>query len=121
MHISQKRIAIARKIAAQLHASEKAVAAAYAELAKLATLLPEAQLDANVSALVGRKVVAKVGDAVSAAGSLFETVTDAHLLLTATQKQVGLEVFNFGAGTDKPNGLADPAAPLALTDVPQAA
>lgn len=102
MPISQKKIAAGRKLASQLHATEQAVSAAYTEIAKFAAILPLIQAEANVSRIVGRKVIAKAGESLSLAGDLFQVVTEAHLLLTATQKQVGLDVFNFGDGTDKP-------------------
>ncbi|MEQ1499490.1 MAG: hypothetical protein ABL914_12620 [Novosphingobium sp.] len=102
MSISQQKIATAHKLAKQLHATEQAVSEAYTEMAKFAAMLPQAQAEANVSRIVGRKVVAKAGEGMSIASNLFQVITEAHLLLTAVQHQVGLEVFDFGAGTDKP-------------------
>ena len=57
-----------------------------------------------MSAIVGQEAVAKVAHALAAAGEVRQLLTDAHIALTATQKQVGLGTRMFGAGVKPPSG-----------------
>jgi nitrogenase molybdenum-iron protein alpha/beta subunit len=100
----KQRIAAAQKIATDLHEAEEAVDQAIIKLAQLAGTLPVARFETNMSAIVGQEAVAKVTQAVAAAGQVRQMVTDAHEALSETQKQVGLGPRMFGAGMDKPRG-----------------
>src|SRR3546814_7884280 len=51
-----------------------------------------------MSAIVGQEAMAKVAHALAAAGEVRQLLTDAHLALTVTQKEVGLGTRMFGAG-----------------------
>jgi dGTP triphosphohydrolase len=102
----KQRMIAAEKIAAELHDAENAVDHAIIKLAKLAGTLPVARFDTNMSAIVGQDAVAKVTQAVAAAGQVRQMVADAHQALSETQRQVGLGARMFGAGTEKPKGNA---------------
>jgi hypothetical protein len=100
----KQRVVAAEKIAAELHEAEDAVDQAIIKLAKLAGTLPVARFETNMSAIVGQDAVAKVTQAVAAAGQVRQMVADAHQALSETQRQVGLGARMFGAGTEKPKG-----------------
>ena len=108
----------AEKIATELFEAENAVDQAIIKLAKLAGTLPVARFDTNMSAIVGQDAVAKVTQAVAAAGQVRQMVTDAHQLLSETQRQVGLGARMFGAGVDKPRGLSLIADRTPANEVP---
>jgi dGTP triphosphohydrolase len=103
----KQRVAAAHKIATDLHAAEDAIDQAIIKLAQLASTLPIARIETNMSAVVGQDAVSKVTQAVAAAGQVRQMVTDAHAALSETQREVGLGARMFGAGTHKPreNGL----------------
>src|SRR3546814_9857970 len=69
--------------------------------ARLAGTLPAARRDTNMSAIVGQDAMAKVARALAASGDVRQLLTDAHLALTATQKQVGLGTRMFGARSEE--------------------
>ncbi|MEQ1766358.1 MAG: hypothetical protein ABL859_02925 [Methylotenera sp.] len=110
----KQRVAAAQKIATDLHAAEDAIDQAIIKLAQLASTLPIARIETNMSAVVGQDAVSKVTQAVAAAGQVRQMVTDAHAALSETQRQVGLGERMFGAGMDKPRGQVVPSdAPIA--------
>jgi dGTP triphosphohydrolase len=114
LHMLKQRVAAAQKIATDLHAAEDAIDQAIIKLAQLASTLPIARIETNMSAVVGQDAVSKVTQAVAAAGQVRQMVTDAHAALSETQRQVGLGERMFGAGMDKPRGQAVPSeAPIA--------
>ncbi|KAB2848987.1 MAG: hypothetical protein F9K41_17805, partial [Sphingopyxis terrae] len=49
------------------------------------------------------EAMAKVAQALAAAGEVRQLLTDAHLALSVTQKQVGLGTRMFGAGVKPPS------------------
>jgi hypothetical protein len=67
-------------------------------IAQLAATLPTARRETNMSAIVGQAAMSKVANALAAAGEVRQLLTDAHLALTVTQKEVGLGTRMFGAG-----------------------
>ena len=97
-----ERLSAARKIASDLHQAEDAIDETMIRIAQLAAALPAARRDTNMSAIVGQEAMAKVANALAAAGEVRQLLTDAHLALTATQKQVGLGTRMFGAGVKPP-------------------
>lgn len=99
-----ERLSAAKKIASELHHAEDAIDEAMIRIAHLAAALPAARRDTNMSAIVGQEAVAKVAHALAAAGEVRQLLTDAHIALTATQKQVGLGTRMFGAGVKPPAG-----------------
>lgn len=97
-----ERLSAARKIASDLHHAEDAIDETMIRIAQLAAALPAARRETNMSAIVGQDAMAKVANALAAAGEVRQLLTDAHLALTATQKQVGLGTRMFGAGVKPP-------------------
>jgi len=101
-----ERVSAAKKIATELHQAEDAIDEAMIRIAQLAATLPAARRDTNMSAIVGQEAMAKIANALAATGEVRQLLTDAHLALTVTQKQVGLGTRMFGAGVKPPSGLA---------------
>lgn len=97
-----ERLSAAKKIAAELHEAEDAIDEVMIRIARLAATLPSARRDTNMSAIIGQEAMAKVAHALAAAGDVRQLLTDAHLALTDTQKQVGLGARMFGAGVKPP-------------------
>ncbi len=93
-----ERVSAAKRIAADLHKAEDAIDEAMICIAQLAATLPTARRDTNMSAIVGQAAMSKVANALAAAGEVRQLLTDAHLALTVTQKEVGLGTRMFGAG-----------------------
>ena len=93
-----QRLSGAKKIASELHQAEDAIDEAMIRIANLAATLPTVRRDTNMSAIVGQEAMSKVANALAAAGDVRQLLTDAHLALTVTQKQVGLGTRMFGAG-----------------------
>lgn len=93
-----ERVSAAKKIASDLHRAEDAIDEAMIRIAQLAAALPTARRDTNMSAIVGQAAMSKVANALAAAGEVRQLLTDAHLALTVTQKEVGLGTRMFGAG-----------------------
>ncbi len=93
-----ERFSAAKKIAADLHQAEDAIDEAMIRIAQLAATLPTARRQTNMSAIVGQAAMSKVAHALAAAGEVRQLLTDAHLALTVTQKEVGLGTRMFGAG-----------------------
>ena len=96
------RIAAAQRITTELHEAEFAIDEAIVKLARLAATLPAARIETRMSAIVGQEAVAKVTQAVAAAGHVRQMIAEAHEALGETQKQVGLGARMFGAGLNKP-------------------
>lgn len=97
-----ERVSAAKKIATELHQAEDAIDETMIRIANLAATLPTARRDTNMSAIVGQEALSKVAHALAAAGEVRQLLTDAHLALTVTQKQVGLGTRMFGAGVKPP-------------------
>lgn len=93
-----ERLSAAKKIATELHQAEDAIDETMIRIAQLAATLPTARRETNMSAIVGQDAMVKVAHALAAAGEVRQLLTDAHLALTATQKEVGLGARMFGAG-----------------------
>jgi dGTP triphosphohydrolase len=93
-----ERVSAAKKIASDLHLAEDAIDEAMIRIAQLAATLPTARRETNMSAIVGQAAMSKVANALAAAGEVRQLLTDAHLALTVTQKEVGLGARMFGAG-----------------------
>jgi hypothetical protein len=106
MEMLKERVSAAQRIAADLHAAENAIDDAIVKIAKLAVTLPTSRIETRMSAIVGQDAVAKVTEAVAAAGQVRQMLTEAHHALSETQKQVGLGARMFGAGVEKPKGQA---------------
>lgn len=112
----KERVTAAQRIAADLHDAENAIDDAIVKIATLAVTLPTSRIETRMSAIVGQDAVAKVTEAVAAAGQVRQMLADAHHALSVTQKQVGLGARMFGAGMEKPAGTVLP--PVANADIP---
>lgn len=99
-----ERVSAAKRIATELHRAEDAVDEVMIRIAQLAATLPTARRETNMSAIVGQEAMSKVAHALAAAGEVRQLLTDAHLALTVTQKEVGLGTRMFGAGVKPPSG-----------------
>jgi hypothetical protein len=97
-----QRIAVGRRIAADLHSAENAIDVAIVKIAQLSATLPTSRLETRMSAIVGQEAIANVTAALAAAGHVRQMLTDAHSALSETQKQVGLGTQMFGDGMNKP-------------------
>lgn len=97
-----QRLNAAKKIAGELHEAEDAVDEVMIRIARLAATLPAARRDTNMSAIVGQEAMAKIAQALAATGEVRQLLTDAHLALTVTQKEIGLGTRMFGAGVKPP-------------------
>ena len=97
-----ERLSAAKKIASELHQAEDAIDETMIRIAQLAATLPAARRETTMSAIVGQEAMAKVAHALAAAGEVRQLLTDAHIALTATQKQIGLGTRMFGAGVKPP-------------------
>lgn len=97
-----ERLSAAKKIASELHLAEDAIDETMIRIAQLAATLPTVRRDINMSAIVGQEAMGKVAHALAAAGDVRQLLTDAHLALTVTQKEVGLGTRMFGAGVKPP-------------------
>ncbi|WP_260580426.1 hypothetical protein [Sphingopyxis sp. PET50] len=102
-----QRLSGAHKIASELHQAEDAIDEVMIRIANLAATLPTVRRDTNMSAIVGQEAMAKVAHALAAAGEVRQLLTDAHLALTVTQKQVGLGTRMFGAGVKPASASLD--------------
>ncbi|MGH6649506.1 MAG: hypothetical protein ACREB7_00100 [Sphingopyxis sp.] len=102
-----QRLSGAKKIASELHQAEDAIDEVMIRIANLAATLPTVRRDTNMSAIVGQEAMAKVAHALAAAGEVRQLLTDAHLALTVTQKQVGLGTRMFGAGVKPASASLD--------------
>ena len=101
-----ERVSAAKKIAADLHQAVDAIDDAMIRIAQLAATLPTARRETNMSAIVGQSAMAKVAHALAASGEVRQLLTDAHLALTVTQKEVGLgtHVRRRGEARERPTG-----------------
>jgi dGTP triphosphohydrolase len=98
-----QRVSAAKKIATELHRAEDAIDETMIRIAHLAATLPTARRETNMSAIVGQEAMAKIANALAAAGEVRQLLTDAHMALTVTQKEVGLGARMFGAGVKPPS------------------
>lgn len=113
-----QRLSGAKKIASELHQAEDAIDEVMIRIANLAATLPTVRRDTNMSAIVGQEAMSKVAHALAAAGDVRQLLTDAHLALTVTQKQVGLGTRMFGAGVKPASASLDEGSnDLARADV----
>jgi len=97
-----KRRNAAQKVADRLFAAEHAISEALARTAELNAVMPTAQAEADLSAVVGQ-------EAFDGAAATFATLAEArrqivttHHAMDAARKQIGLRTVAFGDGTQKP-------------------
>jgi len=97
-----KRRAAAQMVATRLFAAEEAIGEAYARIAELNAVMPQAQAEAGVSTVVGQEAFdgasAMLGTLAVARRQAIET----HRAMDATRVQIGLRTVAFGDGLEKP-------------------
>ena len=104
-----KRRAIGHKLAGQLFSAERAIDAAFAEIADLAGALPRARLEADISAIIGQDAVQHVADAMMGAAGVRRSMIAAHKALAQAQDEVGLgSVRMIGGGEKESTDLPRP-------------
>ncbi|KAB2854277.1 MULTISPECIES: hypothetical protein [Sphingopyxis] len=94
----KERLAVANKLANEVHAAEAAIDNAIAKLGVLVTSLPDAQAGARLSAVVGDRAFAHLQSAVA---GLFEgrsQVVALHNELASLKDRVGLRNMVVGSG-----------------------
>lgn len=96
-----KRRIVARQVADQLFAAEAAIDGALAAVATLTALLPNARLDARLSAVVGQGVIDRATETIAALATARRGIVEAHRELHHVQHQIGLGAIALG-GVDKP-------------------
>ena len=115
-----QRLSGAKKIASELHQAEDAIDEVMIRIANLAATLPTVRRDTNMSAIVGQEAMAKVAHALAAAGEVRQLLTDAHVALSVTQKQVGLGTRMFGAGVKPAEASLDNRVSAEVVEMPLA-
>jgi hypothetical protein len=94
----QSKIAVVRRVANKLHAAEDAIDKAIIMLSELNRELPEARMDANLSATVGQDAFSSCADALSLLVQSRAKTVNAHGSLAATQADMGLGAYAMGDG-----------------------
>lgn len=96
-----KRRVVAHQVAEQLFAAENAIDGALSAVATLTALLPNARIDANLSAVVGQGVIDRATQTIAALAEARRGIVEAHRELHDVQHQIGLGAVALG-GVDKP-------------------
>jgi phosphoglycerate-specific signal transduction histidine kinase len=112
----QQRIAAATIVAKQMYESELAIDRALAAIARLQAALPEARMEASLSAVVGQDVIEQVTRALTAMVRVRRAMVDVHNKLDGLKTDIGLRELSMSGGMAKPHKetvrFADP--PLRL-------
>lgn len=96
-----KRKIVAHKVADQLFAAEAAIDNALSAVAALAALLPNARIEARLSAVVGQAVIDRTSETIAALAQARSGIVETHHELHGVQGQIGLGAVAVG-GWDKP-------------------
>jgi phosphoglycerate-specific signal transduction histidine kinase len=112
----QQRIAAATMVAKQLFESEAAIDRALTAIARLQAVLPEARMEANLSATVGQGVIEQVGRALTAMVRVRSAIVDVHSKLDGLKTDIGLRQLSMSGGMAKPGKetVTYPDPPLRL-------
>jgi hypothetical protein len=94
----QAQIAVVRRVATKLHAAEEAIDKAIIMLSELNRELPEARMEANLSATVGQEAFTASADALALLVQSRAKTVSAHGALAATQSDMGLGTYAMGDG-----------------------
>lgn len=98
----KQRRAYADQVAASLFEAEAAMDAALAKAAALAGVMPALRAQAGLSALIGQDAVEWTSRSISALAEARRALVEAHMALSAAQKQIGLGAVAYGDGAPKP-------------------
>jgi len=96
-----KRKIVAHQIADQLFAAEAAIDGALSAVAALAAMLPNARIEARLSAVVGQNVIERASQTIAALADARRGIVETHHELSSVQGQIGLGAMALG-GVDKP-------------------
>ncbi len=96
-----KRRHVAQKVADQLFITERAIEQALREAATLTCMLPEARLEANLSAVVGQTAFDGASGTIALLTRARASIIDTHNGLAEVRDKVGLRHVAFGP-VDKP-------------------
>jgi hypothetical protein len=96
-----KRRIVAHQVADQLFAAEAAIDSALSAVASLTAMLPNARIDANLSAVVGQNVIDRTTETIVALAEARRGIVETHRELHEVQHQIGLGALALG-GVDKP-------------------
>jgi len=97
-----KRKILGHQVADQLFAAEAAIDNALAAVATLTAMLPNARIEARLSAVVGQGVFEKSCQTIAALTEARRGIVETHRELTDVQHSVGLGAVSLG-GHDKPD------------------
>ncbi|RZJ18857.1 MAG: hypothetical protein EON91_03610 [Brevundimonas sp.] len=97
-----ERQTVGERLAIRLHAAEMAVDVAIAETAALASMLPQARIEAHLSAVTGQRAFEGVADAVNALIHARGHLVHTHNTLAVLARRMGLPDLAAGP-TDKPD------------------
>ena len=107
MIMRNKRMAAGRAVAHCLFAAENAIDVAYARIAELNVAIPNARLDAHLSAVVGQDVFESSAEAMVLAARMRRLVVDAHERLRAASGRIGLGSVAWGDEYKQPPAVGD--------------
>jgi len=97
-----KRKILGHQVADQLFAAEAAIDGALSAVAALAAMLPNARIDARLSAVVGQGVFDRSSQTIAALTEARRGIVETHRELTDVQRSIGLGAVALG-GHDKPD------------------
>ncbi|ATQ41337.1 hypothetical protein [Caulobacter mirabilis] len=96
-----KRKIVAHQVADQLFAAEAAIDGALAAVATLTAMLPNARIDAHISAVIGQNAIDRTSQTIAALAEARRGIVETHRELSDVQHQIGLGAVALG-GLDKP-------------------
>jgi hypothetical protein len=112
--MTEKNLPIARRVAAQLFETERALDGALSSAATLAGYLPQARQEVQLSAAVGQDAIEELLQTMVVIGEARRRLVATHQALANVQGRMGLRERNYGAFIDKPRDKE--CASLTLVD-----
>ncbi|MEA3043142.1 MAG: hypothetical protein QOH47_980 [Sphingomonadales bacterium] len=98
----RKRRDAAHKVATGLFAVEKAINEALTRAAELNAMMPGAQLEAQLSTVVGQEAFDGAAAVFASLAKARRQVVRTHQAMDQARTQIGLRTTSFGDGTQKP-------------------
>ena len=111
-----KRKILGYQVADQLFAAEAAIDGALSAVAALTAMLPNARIEAGLSAVVGQGVFYRSCQTIAALTEARRGIVETHRELTDVQNSIGLRNVSFG-GEDKPDENVPPLLETRLRTV----
>lgn len=97
----QRKI-VAHQVADQLFAAEAAIDGALSAVAALTAMLPNARIEARISAVVGQSVFERTSETIAALACARRGIVEAHRELSDVQSEIGLRNVALGGWTKPP-------------------